>query len=66
MGTFERVICFIVSTLCAFAGITAMSNLGKSIGFESMEELGIAFIFGAVNMHLAMLDMEKKDKEEKE
>jgi hypothetical protein len=66
MGIFERVFCFVVSTFYAFIIIISMSNLGKSIGFESMEELGIAIIFGAVNMHLAMLDNEKKDKEEKE
>lgn len=48
MGIFERVICFIVSTLFAFVLITSMSDLGKCIGFEQMEELGISFVFGAV------------------
>ena len=66
MGIFERVFCFLVSTFLAFVLITSMSNLGKSIGFEDMGKLGIAIIFGAVYMHLALLDNEKKDKEEKE
>lgn len=66
MGIFERVFCFLVPTFLAFAFITSMSNLGKCIGFEDMGKLGIAIIFGAVYMHLAMIDMKKKDKEEKE
>ena len=42
----------------------SMDNLGKIIGFEQMEELGIAIIFGAVYLQLMIMDKKKKDKEE--
>ena len=64
MGIFERVVCFIVSVSFAFVFIVSMADLGKTIGFEEMKDLGVAIIFGAVYMHLAMLDANKKEKEE--
>lgn len=64
MGKFERVFCFIMSTFLAFVLLTSMADLGKTIGFEQMEDLGIAIVFGAVYMHLASMDANKKDKEE--
>lgn len=66
MGIFERTFCFIISTFLAFVLITSMEDLGKIIGFEQMEDLGDAIIFGAVYMHLALMDANKKDKEEKD
>jgi hypothetical protein len=44
--------------------ITSWADLGKIIGFEQMEDLGIAAIFGALYMHLAEMNEKKKDKEE--
>ena len=64
MGKFERIFCFFVHTFYAFVLITSMEDLGKYIGFEQMKDLGIAFAFGAVYMHLWVLDNDKKDKEE--
>ncbi len=64
MGKFERIFCFFVHTFFAFVLITSMEDLGKCIGFEQMKDLGIAFAFGAVYMHLLVLDNDKKDKEE--
>ena len=63
MSRFERIFCFIVNTFFAFGLITTMSYLGKTIGFEQMEELGVSLIFGAAYMHLAWLDSKKRDKE---
>ena len=59
MSTFERTFCFMVYTFFAFGLITTMPYLGKIIGFEQMEELGVALIFA----HMAWLDSKKKDKE---
>lgn len=59
-----RVFCFVVYSFCAFVLITSMSDLGRIIGFEQMGDLGIAMVFGAVYMHLMILNDEKKDKEE--
>ena len=42
----------------------SMDNLGKIIGFEQMEELGISMVFGAVYLQLMIMDKKKKDKEE--
>ena len=64
MGKFEKVVCFILYTFFAFVLITSMEDLGKCIGFEQMEDLGVAIIFGAAYMHLAVLDNDKEDKEE--
>lgn len=61
-----RVFCFVVYSFCAFVLITSMSDLGRIIGFEQMGDLGIAIVFGAVYMHLMILNDEKKDKEEKD
>lgn len=64
MNIFDRTFCFIMSALFAFFFIVSMGDLGSIIGFEHMEELGVAMIFGAVYMHLTSLDTKKKDKEE--
>lgn len=64
MDIFDRTFCFIMSASFAFFFIMSMGDLGSIIGFEHMEELGVAMIFGAVYMHLALLDAKKKDKEE--
>lgn len=64
MGIFERIFCFIISASFAFFFIVSMGDLGRINGFEHMEELGVAMIFGAVYMHMALLETEKKDKEE--
>ena len=61
---FDRIFCFVVYSFCAFVLITSMSDLGRIIGFEQMGDLGIAIVFGAVYMHLMILNDEKKDKEE--
>lgn len=66
MGIFERTFCFIISTFLAFVLLTSMEDLGKAIGFEQMGDLGNAIIFGAVYMHLTLLEGNKKDKEEKD
>lgn len=63
---FDRVFTFLMCTCFAFMLITSMEDLGKLVGFEQMEDLGVAIIFGAVYMHLITLDNKKKDKEEKE
>ena len=44
--------------------ITSMEDLGKIIGFEQMEDLGIAMVFGAVYLNLMIMNDKKKDKEE--
>ena len=61
---FERIFTFLIYTCCAFILITSMEDLGKIIGFEQMEDLGIAIIFGAVYLQLMIMDKKKKDKEE--
>ena len=61
---FDRIFCFVVYSFCAFVLITSMSDLGRIIGFEQMEDLGVAMAFGAVYMHLMILNDKKKDKEE--
>ena len=61
---FDRIFCFVVYSFCAFVLITSMSDLGRIIGFEQMGNLGISVVFGAVYMHLMILDDKKKDKEE--
>ena len=61
---FERIFTFVNYSLFAFILITSMEDLGKIIGFEQMEDLGIAIIFGAVYLQLLIMDKKKKDKEE--
>ena len=61
---FERIFTFLIYTCFAFILITSMEDLGKIIGFEQMEELGISMVFGAVYLHLMIMDKKKKDKEE--
>ena len=61
---FERIFTFLIYTYFAFILITSMEDLGKIIGFEQMEDLGIAIIFGAVYLQLMIMDKNKKDKEE--
>lgn len=61
---FDRIFCFVVYSFCAFVLITSMSDLGRIIGFEQMGNLGISVVFGAVYMHLMILNDKKKDKEE--
>ena len=61
---FERIFTFIIYTCFAFILITSMDDLGMIIGFEQMEDLGVAIIFGAVYMQLMIMDKKKKDKEE--
>lgn len=61
---FERIFTFLIYTYFAFILITSMEDLGKIIGFEQMEDLGIAIIFGAVYLQLLIMDKKKKDKEE--
>ena len=61
---FERIFTFLMYTCYAFILITSMEDLGKIIGFEQMEDLGIAIIFGAVYLQLMIMDKKKKDKEE--
>ena len=61
---FDRIFCFVVYSFCAFVLITSMSDLGRIIGFEQMEDLGVAMAFGAVYMQLMIMDKKKKDKEE--
>lgn len=60
----ERIFVFLIGGFCAFILITSMDDLGKCIGFEQMEELGISMVFGAVYLHLMLMDKKKKDKEE--
>lgn len=61
---FERIFTFLINTCFAFILITSMEDLGKIIGFEQMEELGISMVFGAVYLQLLIMDKKKKDKEE--
>ena len=61
---FERIFTFVNYSLFTFILIMSMDNLGKIIGFEQMEDLGIAIIFGAVYLQLMIMDKNKKDKEE--
>ena len=61
---FERIFTFVNYSLFTFILIMSMDNLGKIIGFEQMEDLGIAIIFGAVYLQLMIMDKKKKDKEE--
>lgn len=61
---FERIFTFLIYTCFAFILITSMEDLGKIIGFEQMEELGISMVFGAVYLQLMIMDKKKKDKEE--
>lgn len=61
---FERIFTFVIYTCFAFILITSMEDLGKIIGFEQMEDLGVAMAFGAVYMQLMIMDKKKKDKEE--
>ena len=61
---FDRIFTFLIYTCFAFILITSMEDLGKIIGFEQMEELGISMVFGAVYLQLLIMDKKKKDKEE--
>ena len=62
---FERIFVFVTYSLFAFILITSMEDLGKIIGFEQMDILGISMVFGAIYLHLMIMDNKKKDKEEK-
>lgn len=64
MGKFEKIFVFVIYSFFAFVVITSMDDLGKLIGFEQMEELGISFVFGAVYLQLMIMNDKKKDKEE--
>lgn len=66
MDRFDRIYCFVVYTCFAFVLITSMEDLGKIIGFEQMGILGISIVFGAVYLHLMIMDSKKRDKEEKD
>ena len=57
---FERIFTFVIYTCFAFILITSMEDLGKIIGFEQMEDLGVAMAFGAVYMQLMIMDKKKK------
>lgn len=61
---FERIFTFLIYTCFAFILITSMEDLGKIIGFEQMEDLGIAMVFGAVYLNLMIMNDKKKDKDE--
>ena len=61
---FEKIFTFLIYTCFAFILITSAEDLGKIIGFEQMEDLGVAMAFGAVYMQLMIMDKKKKDKEE--
>ena len=63
---FDRIFCFVLYTCSAFMLITSMDELGKLNGFEQMGNLGISMAFGAVYLHLMIMDKKKKDKEEKD
>ena len=63
---FDRIFTFLVYTCFAFILITSMEDLGKIIGFEQMGVLGISMVFGAVYLHLMIMDNKKRDKEEKD
>ena len=63
---FERIFTFVIYTCFAFVLITSMEDLGKIIGFEQMGILGISMVFGAVYLHLMIMNDKKKDKEEKD
>ena len=64
MDIFDRIFCFVIYSCCAFILITSMEDLGMIIGFEQMGDLGISMAFGAVYLHLMIMDNKKKDKEE--
>ena len=64
MDIFDRIFCFVIYSFCAFVLITSMDDLGHIIGFEKMGDLGTGFVFGAVYLHLMIMDNKKKDKEE--
>ena len=66
MDIFDRIFCFVMYSCCAFILITGMEDLGKIIGFEQMEDLGVSLVFGSVYLHLMIMDNKKKDKEEKD
>lgn len=61
---FDRIFTFLTYTCFAFILITSMEDLGKIIGLEQMDELGISIVFGAVYLQLLIMDKKKKDKEE--
>lgn len=61
---FDRIFTFLIYTCFAFILITSMEDLGKIIGLEQMDELGISMVFGAVYLQLLIMDKKKKDKEE--
>ena len=61
---FERIFTFVNYSLFTFILIMSMDNLGKIIGLEQMDELGISMVFGAVYLQLLIMDKKKKDKEE--
>lgn len=61
---FDRIFTFLTYTCFAFILITSMEDLGKIIGLEQMDELGISMVFGAVYLQLLIMDKKKKDKEE--
>lgn len=63
---FDRIFTFVVHTCYAFMLITAMDDLGMIIGFEQMGILGISMVFGAVYLHLMIMNDKKNDKEEKD
>ena len=64
MNIFDRIFCFVNYSFFAFVFITSMDDLGHVIGFEKMGDLGTGFVFGAVYLHLMIMDKKKKDKEE--
>lgn len=61
---FDRIFTFLTYTCFAFILITSMEDLGKIIGLEQMDELGISMVFGTVYLQLLIMDKKKKDKEE--
>ena len=61
---FDRIFTFVVYTCFAFILITSMEDIGKIIGFDQMGILGISIVFGAVYLHLMIMNDKKKDKEE--
>lgn len=66
MDKFDRIFCFVIYSFFAFVLITSMEGLGKIIGFDQMGILGISIVFGAVYLHLMIMNDKKKDKEEKD
>ena len=61
---FDRIFTFLTYTCFAFILITSIEDLGKIIGLEQMDDLGISMVFGAVSLQLLIMDKKKKDKEE--